>query len=186
MPIPEALEGGPDESRAPGAATGDPASPCTADAPPTDPPLASPLPNGTTPGNNDLAAELRVAIMRTSRRLRIDASGHSISAGQYSVLVALSGGPQTLGRLAARENVQAPSMTRIVKALQDKGYAERQAHPDDGRQVLIGITSAGAAALDEARGQRTAWLSRRVAELGDKDRDVLARAASLLQGMSAQ
>ncbi|MEE1622360.1 hypothetical protein ACQ7DA_09525 [Zafaria sp. J156] len=40
--------------------------------------------------------------------------------------------------------------------------------------------------LDRARRQRAAWLHRRVDELDDGDRAVLARAAALLQGMSAQ
>ncbi|MFB0834735.1 MarR family winged helix-turn-helix transcriptional regulator [Arthrobacter halodurans] len=134
----------------------------------------------------DLASELRIAIMRTSRRLRIEASGDILSPGQYSVLVGLSSGPRTLGQLAAREGVQAPSMTRIVKALEDKGLATRAGHPDDARLVLLSISDAGAATLDRARRERTAWLSRRVDELPAADRAVLERAAELLQGMSAR
>lgn len=134
---------------------------------------------------SDLAAALRVAIMRTSRRLRVEVSGGTLSAGQYSVLVALSAGPRTLGGLAARERVQAPSMTRIVKALEEKGFILRVQHPDDGRQVLVEMTDVGARILDEARGQRTAWLSRRVDGLNPADRAVLERAAELLMEMDA-
>ncbi|MET1035610.1 MAG: MarR family transcriptional regulator [Arthrobacter sp.] len=134
----------------------------------------------------DLANELRIAVMRTSRRLRIEASGDILSPGQYSVLVGLSSGPRTLGQLAAREGVQAPSMTRIVKALEDKGLATRAGHPDDARQVLLSISDVGAATLERARRERTAWLSRRVDELPAADRAVLERAAKLLQGMSAR
>ncbi len=133
-----------------------------------------------------LAIELRTAVMRTSRRLRIEATGDVITPGQYTVLAHLSSGPQTLRELAEREHVQAPSMTRIVNALGDQGFIERQAHPGDGRQVWISITPAGEEVLVEARSQRTAWLARRVAGLSEEDRATLSRAARIMQEMSAQ
>ncbi|MCT9870574.1 MarR family winged helix-turn-helix transcriptional regulator [Paenarthrobacter aurescens] len=124
--------------------------------------------------------------MRTSRRLRIEATGDVITPGQYTVLVHLNGAPQTLRELAEREHVQAPSMTRIVNALTDQGFATRQAHPGDGRQVHISITPAGQEVLAEARSQRTAWLAQRVAGLSEEDRLTLSRAAHIMQEMSAK
>ncbi|MGP0222470.1 MULTISPECIES: MarR family winged helix-turn-helix transcriptional regulator [unclassified Paenarthrobacter] len=124
--------------------------------------------------------------MRTSRRLRIEATGDVITPGQYTVLAHLSNGSQTLRELAEREHVQAPSMTRIVNALTEQGFASRQAHPGDGRQVQISITPAGQEVLAEARSQRTAWLAQRVAGLNDEDRQILSRAAHIMQEMSAK
>ncbi|NKX53060.1 MarR family winged helix-turn-helix transcriptional regulator [Arthrobacter mobilis] len=133
-----------------------------------------------------LAVELRIAVMRTSRRLRTEASGDIIPAGQYTVLAHLTGGPRTLRELADREQVQAPSMTRIVNGLAEQGLVARQTHPEDGRQVLVRITEAGEAVLAEARSHRTAWLAQRLAELGEDDRRILGRAAHLMQEMSAR
>lgn len=133
-----------------------------------------------------LATELRVAIMRTSRRLRVEASGNLLTAGQYSVLVALKENGHTLGELAARERVTAPSMTRIVNSLHTRGLLERHPHPGDGRQVLIESTAAGREMLELARSERTAWLARRIDELALEDREVLARAARLLTEMSTR
>jgi DNA-binding MarR family transcriptional regulator len=124
--------------------------------------------------------------MRTSRRLRIEATGDVITPGQYTVLAHLNTASQTLRELAEREHVQAPSMTRIVNALTEQGFVSRQAHPGDGRQVQISITQAGKEVLAEARGQRTAWLARRVAGLSEEDRLVLSRAALIMQEMSAK
>ncbi|MDN5754816.1 MAG: MarR family winged helix-turn-helix transcriptional regulator [Arthrobacter sp.] len=135
--------------------------------------------------DDDLAVHLRVAIMRVSRRLRVDVGAGAVTAGQYSVLICLGKEPRTLGQLAERERVQAPSMTRIAKALEEQGYVERRTSPEDGRQVLIAITDAGRAIVEDVRGQRTAWLSRHVAELGPADRAVLGRAAELLKEMNA-
>jgi DNA-binding MarR family transcriptional regulator len=136
---------------------------------------------------DNLAIDLRTAVMRTSRRLRVEATGDVITPGQYTVLAQLhDGGPRTLRELAEREHVQAPSMTRIVNALADQGFVARSARPDDGRQVQVDITPAGAAVLEQARNQRTAWLAQRVAGLSDADRLVLSRAAHIMQEMAGK
>ncbi|MFC9772163.1 MULTISPECIES: MarR family winged helix-turn-helix transcriptional regulator [unclassified Pseudarthrobacter] len=134
-----------------------------------------------------LAIDLRTAVMRTSRRLRVEATGEVITPGQYTVLAVLHGdGARTLRELADREHVQAPSMTRIVNALADQGFVTRTQHPDDGRQVRIDITDAGRDVLAEAREQRTAWLAQRVAGLSAEDRETLSRAARIMQEMSGK
>jgi DNA-binding MarR family transcriptional regulator len=136
---------------------------------------------------DSLAIDLRTAVMRTSRRLRVEATGDVITPGQYTVLAQLHGnGAQTLRVLAEREHVQAPSMTRIVNALADQEFVSRSANPNDGRQVHVDITDAGRAVLAEARNQRTAWLAQRVAGLSDEDRLILSRAAHIMQEMSGK
>jgi DNA-binding MarR family transcriptional regulator len=136
---------------------------------------------------DNLAIDLRTAVMRTSRRLRVEATGDVITPGQYTVLAQLHGnGPRTLRELAEREHVQAPSMTRIVNALADQGFVARSAHPDDGRQVRVDISPAGRTVLEQARNQRTAWLAQRVAGLSEADRLVLSRAAHIMQEMAGK
>jgi DNA-binding MarR family transcriptional regulator len=148
------------------------------------------IPENTDPeptGPDTLAIDLRTAVMRTSRRLRIEATGEVITPGQYTVLALLNGdGPSTLRELADREHVQAPSMNRIVNALADQGFVTRAHHPDDGRQVRIDITAAGKEVLAAARSQRTAWLAQRVAGLSVEDRRILSRAARIMQEMSGK
>src|SRR3954452_6443184 len=85
-----------------------------------------------------LAVELRMAVMRTSRRLRQERSVDDVTPGQFSVLAAIDSlGPQTPRELAAREKVQPPSMTRTIAALEQLGLVERTGHPSDGRQILV-------------------------------------------------
>ena len=133
-----------------------------------------------------LAIDLRTAVMRTSRRLRLEATGDVITPGQYTVLAHLRIKSQTLRELADQEHVQAPSMTRIVNALEEQGFVKRSPDPEDGRQVQVSITPAGEAALAEARSQRTAWLAQRVAGLSEEDRLTLSRAARIMQELSAR
>jgi DNA-binding MarR family transcriptional regulator len=129
-----------------------------------------------------LAAELRTAIMRTSRRLRQERSTDDVTPGQYSVLAVLDHhGPCTPRELAAHEKVQPPSMTRTVAALGDLGLVQRTEHPTDGRQVLVALSEQGRVVVRETRRRRDAWLARRLAELTPAERDTLAEAAAILQ-----
>lgn len=137
-------------------------------------------------GVGPLAVDLRIAIMRTSRRLRAEAASRSLSPGQYSVLAAIIPGSMSVGQLAEREQIQAPSMTRIVNHLQDAGLVIRCAGVDDKRRVLVQITEAGSAALAAARSKRTEWLAKRVAALSPEDRRILRQAARILQEMSSK
>lgn len=148
--------------------------------------ISSGAPRGAGIQPDILAIDLRIAVMRTSRRLRIEATGDVITPGQYTVLAHVRGGAMTLRELAEREHVQAPSMTRIVNALTEHGFVSRAADPRDGRQIHVGITPAGEAVLNEARGQRTAWLAQRVAGLSEEDRLTLSRAAHIMQELSAR
>ena len=129
-----------------------------------------------------LAAELRTAIMRTSRRLRQERSIDDVTPGQYSVLAVLDHhGPCTPRELAAHEKVQPPSMTRTVAALADLGLVQRTEHPTDGRQVLVALSEQGRVVVRETRRRRDAWLARRLAGLTPAERDTLAEAAAILQ-----
>ncbi|PQZ96510.1 MarR family transcriptional regulator [Arthrobacter sp. MYb227] len=123
--------------------------------------------------------------MKTSRRLRLESSSETLTPAQYSVLAALRQQKHTIGELAQREQIAAPSMTRIIKNLTEAGWVTRAANTQDARQVLIEISAEGTHTFVQARGQRTAWLARRIDQLDEQDRMTLARAAELLQEMSA-
>jgi DNA-binding MarR family transcriptional regulator len=129
-----------------------------------------------------LAGELRIALLRASRRLRLERSSTEITDGQYCVLHALSKlGPLTPGTLAAREHVQPPSMTRTVGALVEAGLVARGVHPTDGRQVLVTITAAGEQEVRETKRRRDAWLAQRLKDLTLADRATLAEATEILR-----
>lgn len=133
-----------------------------------------------------LATELRFSVMRLRRRLvRERHPDNDLSLTAMAVLWVLHGrGDQTVGALATREQVRPPTMTRTVTALGERGLVERHDDPDDGRQVVVRITDAGreVVLLDAARRDR--WLSRRLEELTADDRDILRRAAPILQRLA--
>ncbi len=129
-----------------------------------------------------LAADLRVALMRTVRRLRVEKDDADLSDGQYSVLALLDRhGAATPRELADLERVQPPSMTRTLAGLTDLGLVTRTADPADGRQVIVQLTEAGRSTVHATRRRRDAWLARRLADLTPEERETLARAGAILR-----
>jgi DNA-binding MarR family transcriptional regulator len=134
----------------------------------------------------ELASQLRLAVARLTRRIRQEAAatGEELTASTQGALASIERlGPITLGELAAVEQVQPPSMTRIVARLEEWGYATRVVDPADRRVARAVITDAGRELLARSRTRKDAFLARRISELGDADRALLARALPLLERM---
>jgi DNA-binding MarR family transcriptional regulator len=129
--------------------------------------------------------ELRLAILRISRRMRLERTEADITDSQLSVLFGLNKeGPLTLGSLSDYERVTPPSMNRTVNALVDAGLVTRSSAPDDGRKVLIEATDAGREVAQEAKRRRQAWFARQLATLDPDDRAALDAAAPILRKLA--
>lgn len=132
-----------------------------------------------------LAAELRLACMRISRRVRFE-STDVLAPHQFSVLARLEERARSAGELAELERVSAPSMTRTVAALVERGLIARSANPADGRIVILTLSEAGASLLRQVREARDEWMVSRIAQLSRRDRELLERAAVLLHQVAEQ
>lgn len=147
-------------------------------------PSSPPAPSST---EASLASDFRMATFRLARRLRSERAVDSMSDGQFAVLAALKvHGPHTLGELADRERVTAPSMNRTVNALEESGYLSRTADADDRRKVNIQLTEAGLAVVEETVRRRDSWLEHALDELTPEDRDVLAHAAAIMREVAGR
>jgi DNA-binding MarR family transcriptional regulator len=132
-----------------------------------------------------LSRDLRIAVMRLSRRLRAEKANDELSDAQFVVLGFLyRDGALTPGALSELERVTPPSMNRTVNCLVDAGLVTREAAPDDGRKVLVTLTETGRTTVVETRRRRSAWLYDRLAELSPDQRGMLADAAVLLHGIA--
>ena len=151
----------------------------------TTPSPASPPESAST--ETSLASDVRMATFRLARRLRSERAVDSMSDGQFAVLAALKvHGPHTLGELADRERVSAPSMNRTVNALEESGYLSRTADADDRRKVNIQLTDAGLAVVEETVRRRDSWLEHALEELTPDERDILERAAAIMREVAAR
>lgn len=119
----------------------------------------------------ELAAALRPSLLRLTRRVRNQRVDTSVSLAQLSAMgTLLKRGAMSAGDLAAFEQVQPPSMTKILAGLEDKALVTREAHPSDKRQAIIVLTQAGSDLLESERRRRTAWLAQRIAKLTADER----------------
>jgi DNA-binding MarR family transcriptional regulator len=132
----------------------------------------------------EAAARLRMAIVRTARRLRQEAAGVD---GQLTPTAAAAlatverHGPLTPSELAEIERVKRPTATRTLRGLGEAGLVERAPDPEDGRSALLSITAAGRERLRRLRGRKNAFLARRMRELPADDVETLERAAAILE-----
>jgi DNA-binding MarR family transcriptional regulator len=132
----------------------------------------------------DSASRLRMAIVRTARRLRQEAAGAvgSLTPTAAAALATVERhGPLTPSELAEVERVKRPTATRTLRALAEAGLVERTPDPSDGRSALVSITVAGRDRLRRLRGRKNAYLARRMRDLPAADVETLERAAAILE-----
>jgi len=95
----------------------------------------------------------RIAQLLDDRRGQAFAE-HGLAAHEFDVLAALrrSGPPyeQTPGQLIEATHVTSGTMTNRLDRLAGRNLVVRKAHPADGRQVIIRLTSAGRRRVDAA------------------------------------
>ena len=150
-------------------------------------PASAPTPEKAAPETTspeteaELAARLRLAVMRLSRRLRQQVADGATSS-QVSALATVERlGAPTLGELAASEKVRPPSMTRIVVGLEEAGLVTRQIDADDRRVARVMLTADGRRVLQRSRSLRTAFLARRLKRLSAPERQALGELVGLLE-----
>ncbi|HEY7456497.1 MAG TPA: MarR family transcriptional regulator [Solirubrobacterales bacterium] len=129
----------------------------------------------------EAAARLRMAIVRTSRRLRQEAAGRLTPTAAAALATVERHGPLTPSELAEIERVKRPTATRTLRLLGEAGLVERTPDPEDGRSALVSVTAAGRERLRRLRGRRNAYLARRMRGLPPEDVETLERAATILE-----
>ncbi len=149
-----------------------------------------PVPGGPLPvvegSDAEMAARMRLAILRLSRRLRQQVAG-GVTSSQVSALATVERlGTPTLGELASSEQVQPPSMTKIVVGLEGAGLVARQEDDNDRRVVRVGLTAEGRRTLARSRSLRNAYLVRRLRRLSVDERAALEDAVRLLEHLVDQ
>jgi DNA-binding MarR family transcriptional regulator len=145
---------------------------------------STPSPSTTSIRPAELASQLRLAVMRLSRRLRQHAP-EDITPSQLSALsVVVRDGRLTLSQLADAERVAPPTVTRVVDALVQKGLVTRTVSEDDRRVARVEATPDGVALVEQIRRRRDAYLARHLRALSPDDVALLARAATLLERLT--
>ena len=91
----------------------------------------------------------------------------------------------TLGELARAEQIQPPTMTRLVAQMESPGLIERIADPSDRRICRVKVTAKGRRELQRIRTRKTAFLVERIESLDEADQASLAQLVELLEVLGA-
>jgi DNA-binding MarR family transcriptional regulator len=110
---------------------------------------------------------------------------HQISIAQLQVMSRLAeAGPLTTADLARAEAVKPQSMGATLVPLEQEGLVARDAHPTDGRQMLVRLTQKGE---DVRRSNKLAtrnWLTAAIGRLPPDERHTLAAAVKIMQQLA--
>ena len=119
-----------------------------------------------------IADRLHSAAIHLLRRLRIEDEALGISPPRLSALsVLVFAGAKRIGELARNEQVEPPTMTRLVDGLV----------PDDARAVLVRATPAGRRALHRGRARRLERLEAALRDLSPADLRALGGGVDVLE-----
>jgi DNA-binding MarR family transcriptional regulator len=126
-----------------------------------------------------VASELmpRAALLTRLLLRQVDAE---LSRTELGVLRTLSDGPRRVTELAELEGLAQPTMTILIKQLEEQGLVRRERRSDDGRVVLVDLTESGRVALETYRGRVTEAIGEYLAEISDEQVDQLAAATETL------
>jgi DNA-binding MarR family transcriptional regulator len=112
-------------------------------------------PTSPTRDVDAVADRLHSAAIHLLRRLRVEDEALGISAPRLSALsVLVFAGPRRVGELAEAEQVEPPTMTRLIDGMARDGFVTRGPDPDDRRAVMVRATPKGVRALQRGRSRR--------------------------------
>ncbi|MEA5361276.1 MarR family transcriptional regulator [Amycolatopsis sp., V23-08] len=138
------------------------------------------------PSSIQASQVVRTVIGRLRRRILNAAQDEDLTFGQASVLARLSGWQGvTASQLAAAEGVRHQSMTSTLAALAALGLIERNPDPDDGRRVLVSLTTEGLKRVEVGRQARSEWLAGQLQErCTEEERQVVIAAMDVLERLT--
>jgi len=74
-------------------------------------------------------------------------------------------------------------MTRVIASLAELGFVARDAHPVDGRQVLVSVSASGTELIEAERKASQEWLKGRLSQFNAEQRKTLLVAADLMSAL---
>lgn len=115
-----------------------------------------------------------VTMMSLGRRMRQRQPGDEIDLSAIFILKILRGcGPMRLSALAAMLELDASTVSRHVRHLEDRGLLERTSDPDDGRASMVAVTRRGGRCLEKHAVARRAVIGELLEDWTDDDRERL-------------
>jgi len=144
------------------------------------------------PGADALSVECYINILRAGDRLlaeinRRAKASFDLSASACAVLAIVDGAtePITPSLIAERAIVSSASATSVLDTLEKRELLVRRPHPDDRRKLVIELTDAGRAVIDQFLPGAHTLETRMMSVLTPAERGQLIRLLSKVQGSAA-
>ena len=133
-----------------------------------------------------VADALHSAAIHLLRGVRQEDARTGVGPARLSALsVLVFAGPMRLTELALIEQVKPPTMTKVIAGLEAAGLVVRQGDPEDARAVRLEATAQGTRLLQQGRRRRIRRLAAALQTLTPDELEVLARAAAIVERVSA-
>jgi len=121
---------------------------------------------------------LAIVLLRSLRQVD---EAHGLAGPRASALsVLVFRGPQSLGELAAAEGVKPPTMSRLVKAMQEEGLVEAEVASHDQRAIRIAASAKGRRLMLRGREKRLAAIRELLRDASAEERKALETVVELL------
>lgn len=127
--------------------------------------------------SNDLVV-LSARLVREIRRNTVDLP--AASTRLMSLVDEL--GATTIGALAQADRCSQPTMSGLVNGLVEKGWLQRDPHPEDARSALVSMTSEGRRVLTAVRRRNATLVAERIESSG-RSPEELATAVAVLSDL---
>jgi DNA-binding MarR family transcriptional regulator len=144
------------------------------------------------PGADALSVECYINILRAGDRLLAEITRRSkasfdLSASACAVLAIVDGAtePITPSLIAERAIVSSASATSVLDTLERRELVVRRPHPDDRRKLVIELTDAGRAVIDQFLPGAHTLETRMMSVLTPAERGQLVRLLSKVQASAA-
>jgi DNA-binding MarR family transcriptional regulator len=132
-----------------------------------------------------LAGGLRTTVVRLNHSLREPVARRGVTPTRLTAMVTLEKcGPLRPGDLADRLSVTAASMSRLVEALEEGGWVQREPDLEDRRAQLLSLSREGRETLETLRREGTGELADAIRALSQGERAQLAAALPVLVRLS--
>jgi DNA-binding MarR family transcriptional regulator len=139
-----------------------------------------------TEKESQLAEQLRGALGRLNRSLRLTHVESDLSSSQREVLMAIArAGSLRLSDLAREEGLNPTMLSRIVAKLEAAGMVTRTSDPQDARFIHLAAAPAGLALRETIRNERTDALVYALGRLSKEEQRTLSVAAPVLERIVA-
>ena len=134
----------------------------------------SPAAAGADAGTGTAEDAVMALMMGLGRRMRQRLPGDEIDFTALPLLKTLHHhGPMRLSSLAAELNLDASTVSRQARHLEDRGLLERTDDPDDGRASRVMVSAQGSTCLEKGARARRELIARVLDHWPDQDREQL-------------